>query len=230
MSQSFPNALGTQCWGNTLTGDPTADRKNHPSCSQEEVPEGRGPSIGFLGSGKAGASGMCSPWCPDPWQPSVPLPWSWHSLPGGRGWDSSDGLVTLVLPPLTANHDSEGETELPSAPSSGEAAGTGNLWDQCVKAAGSWCGMRQDQLRSCPAQPGMPQPRAFGCQAPGMNLSLAVPAGRGSLALALGCAQLWSTVAVPGWEYLANSPLHYLAVAGSKTPPLAFTTHFHSKG
>lgn len=55
----------------------------------------------------------------------------------------------------------------------------GNLWDQCVKSAGSWCGMRQDQLRSCPAQPGMLQPRASGCQAPGMDLSLAVPAGTG---------------------------------------------------
>lgn len=105
---AFPNALGTPCWGNILTGDPTADRTNHPSRSQapncsgvEEASEGRGPSVVGFGSGKAQASGICSPVCPDPWpvQPSEPLPWSWHSLPGGRGRDTSDGLVPLMLTP-----------------------------------------------------------------------------------------------------------------------------------
>lgn len=103
-------------------------------------------------------------------------------------------------------------------------AGTGNLWLQCVKSAGSWCGMWQDQLRSCPARPGMPQPRASGCQTPRDEpLPGSATWHRAALPLALPSSGApWQFQAVNIW--LCNSPLHYLAVASSKTPPLAFTT------
>lgn len=103
-------------------------------------------------------------------------------------------------------------------------AGTGNLWLQCVKSAGSWCGMWQDQLRSCPARPGMPQPRASGCQTPRDEpFPGSATWHRAALPLALPSSGApWQFQAVNIW--LCNSPLHYLAVASSKTPPLAFTT------
>lgn len=185
-------SLGTQCWGNSKQGDPTGDRRNHPSCSQT-------PGLLFLCQGRlqpeesahlgALIHGLCS-----------------HCLgPGtqcqGEEDETHESSGAPGAAPLTGSHGSEGETELPSAPLeriSPRAGGTGSLWDQCVESAGSWCGMRQDQLRSCPAQPGMPQ-----LPTPRDEPPLAVPAGRSSFALALGCAQLWSTVAVPGWEYLA---------------------------
>lgn len=103
-------------------------------------------------------------------------------------------------------------------------AGTGNLWDQCAKSAGSWCGMWQDQLRSCPARPGMPQPRASGCQA---SRDEPLPGSaswhRAALPLPLpSSGALWQLQAGNIW--LCNGSVHYLAVAGSKTSPLAFTT------
>lgn len=46
-------------------------------------------------------SGVCSPWCPEPWpvQLSASLPQSWHSVPGE---EDETHQMPLVLPPLTA--------------------------------------------------------------------------------------------------------------------------------
>lgn len=54
---------------------------------------------------------------------------------------------------------------LPCRGSSQRTAGTGSLWDQRAKSAGSLRGTWQDQPRRCPVQLRVPQPRACGCQA-----------------------------------------------------------------
>lgn len=140
-----------------------------------------------------------------------------------------------MLPPLTARHGSGGETELPSAPLeriSPESCRDGQplgsvcefcwllVWDEAGSAEILPCSARNASAKGIwlPSCRDEALPGSASWHGAALPLPLAVPSS----------GALWQFQAGNIW--LCNSPLLYLAVAGSKTPPLAFTTHFHSKG
>lgn len=92
-----------------------------------------------------------------------------------------------------------------------KTVGKGNLQDQQAKSAGSLRGLGQDQLRCCPVQ---------WSECAGANLCPAVPAG--TRRAHPSPWPLPSSQSQPLW--LFSTELCYLSAAGSKTPPLAFTT------